>query len=139
VGKKICGRKRHVLVDTLGNLPGVRVLPADIADAAGARALLPELQTWLGRLERLWADGAYQGLVEWAREELGVVVEIVSKLAGQEGFVPLPKRWRVEQTFGCLGRNRRLARDYEFWPENAESALYIASIHRSLKRLTAAA
>ena len=70
---------------------------------------------------------------------MGVVVEIVSKLAGQEGFVPLPKRWRVEQTFGCLGRNRRLARDYEFWPENAESALYIASIHRSLKRLTAAA
>ena len=53
MGKKICGRKRHVLVDTLGNLPGVRVLPADIADAAGARALLPELQTWLGRLERL--------------------------------------------------------------------------------------
>jgi transposase len=113
-------------------------LPADITDADGARALLPELADRLPRLERLWADGAYQGLGAWAERQFGWTVEIVNKLAGQQGFVPLPKRWIVEQVFGSLGRHRRLARDYEFWPQTAEAVVYIASIHRSLKRLTAA-
>lgn len=124
-------------MDTLGNLLGVKVLPADIADGDGARVLLPELAPRLERLARIWTDGAYGGIVAWAQERFGWTVEVVSKLAGQMGFVPLPKRWLVEQTFGCLGRNRRLARDYEFWACNAESVVYIASIHRSLKRLTA--
>ena len=91
----------------------------------------------LARLRRIWTDGAYAGLVTWAAARFGLAVEVVGKLAGQVGFVPLPKRWLVEQSFGCLGRNRRLARDYEFWAWNAESAVYIASIQRSLKRLTA--
>ena len=112
------------------------MLPADIADGPAGQLLLSELLAWLERLERIWADGAYQGLVGWAQEELDVAVEIVGKLAGQRGFVALPKRWIVEQVFGSLGRHRRLARDYEFWPQTAESAIYIASIHRSLKRLT---
>jgi len=128
-----------MLSDTSGNLLAVKVLPADISDREGGRMVLADLRTWLERLERIFVDGAYRGLTEWARTELDVTLEIVSKLADQQGFVPLPKRWIVEQMLGSLGRHRRLAKDYEFWPQTAESAIYIASINRSLKRLTSAA
>jgi len=97
-GKKIWGRKRHALVDTQGNLLGVRVLPADIADGDGARVVLPEVAPRLPRLVRIWTDGAYGGVIAWAQERFGWSVEVVGKLAGQVGFVPLPKRWLVETT-----------------------------------------
>jgi len=115
------------------------VLPADVDDRAGARPLLEKLAPHLPRLATIWADRGFTGdLVEWAKERFGWTLEIVSKLAGQVGFVALPKRWRVEQSYGCLGRCRRLARDYEFWPANAETAIYLASIHRLLNRLAPA-
>ena len=139
-GKKAWGRRRHLLVDTLGNLLGVRVLPADIQDRAAARTLLPELAGLLPRLQRLWADQNYTGsLGAWVQEQFGWTLEIVRKLPDQAGFVVLPTRWIVERTIAWFGRNRRLSKDYEFWPQTTESLIYLASIHLMLKRLTAPA
>jgi putative transposase len=134
--KKVWGRKRFALVDTLGLLLGTCVLPADVDDRQGARVLLERLGPRLPRLGRVWADQGFTGdLADWVTERFGWTLEIVVKAAEQRGFVALPKRWRVEQHFGCAGRNRRLTRDLEFWPCNAESAIYIASIYRLLNRL----
>lgn len=133
------GRKRFALVDTLGLLLGTLVVPADLDERAGARLLLQKLLPRLPHLARVWADQGYTGdLADWVGERFGVALEIVRKPAEQTGFVPLPKRWRVEQHYGCLGRNRRLARDYEFWSQNAESVIYIASIHRLINRIAPA-
>jgi putative transposase len=127
------------LVDTLGNLLGIKVLPADISDRAGARVLLEEVAALLPRLRHLWADQGYTGeFVDWVTERFGWTVEIVTKLAGQVGFVPLPKRWIVERSFGWYGRYRRLARDFEYWGTSTEALVYIASIHLMLKRLARA-
>ncbi len=132
------GRKRHLLVDTMGNLLGVRVMPADIQDRDAARGLLAELAEALPRIKRIWADQGYTGdLVDWVREKLGWQLEIVSKLKDQVGFVALPKRWIVERSIAWLCRNRRLSKDYEFWSTTTESLIHIASIHLMLKQLTA--
>ena len=130
------GRKRHLLVDTLGNLLGVKVLPADIQDRDAARILLAEVAGLLPRLRHLWADQGYSGdLVQWVQEQFGWTLEIVSKLAGQVGFVVLPRRWVVERTIAWLCRNRRLTRDYECWAATTEALIHLASIHLLLKRL----
>jgi len=115
------------------------VVPADVDERAGARLLFERLAAKLPRLAIIWADQGFTGdLADWVKERFGWTLAIVTRLAGQTGFVVLPKRWRVEQHFGCAGRHRRLARDYEFWPVNSEAACYIASIHRCLKRLAPA-
>lgn len=138
-GKKVWGRKRHILVDTMGNLLGIKVHPADISDRDGIRLLLEEIGGLLPRLERLWADSGYTGpVIDWVRERFGWTVEIVHKIVDQVGFVPLPRRWAVERSFAWYGRYRRLAKDYEFWATSEESLVYIASIHLLLKRLAPA-
>ncbi|MBI3964209.1 MAG: transposase, partial [Chloroflexi bacterium] len=81
---------------------------------------------------------AYRALITEVLDEFGWTLELVSKLAGQVGFVLLPKRWIVERTFAWLGKYRRLARDYEYWPASSESLILLASIHRLLKRLAPA-
>jgi putative transposase len=98
-GKRTTGRKRHVLVDTLGLLVRVRVLPANISDAAGGLGLVAEVARLFGRLRKLWVDSAYAGGFEdWVATVLGWEVEIVRKLAEQVGFEVQPKRWIVERT-----------------------------------------
>jgi transposase len=135
-GKKIKGRKRHLLVDTLGLPIRVCVLAADISDSAGARRLLTPLAGKLPRLARLWADSAYRGELEgWVAARFGCPLEIVTKLAGQVGFVVQPKRWVVERTFAWLGRARRLSKDYEHHTKASESMIYLASIHLLVRRL----
>lgn len=122
----------------MGNLLGIKVHPADIADRDGARLLLEEVGALFPRLRQLWADQGYTGsLLAWIRERFGWKVEIVRKLSTQVGFLVLPKRWIVERSFAWYGRYRRLAKDYEFWGASTESLVYIASIHLLLKRLTA--
>ncbi len=124
-------------MDTLGNLLGVKVLPADIQDRDAARDLLTDLAGLLPRLRKLWADQGYSGsLADWVQAQFGWTLEIVSKLADQVGFVVLPKRWVVERTIAWLCRNRRLAKAYEVWAVTTESLVYLASIHLMLKRLT---
>ena len=136
-GKKIKGRKRHILVDTLGNLLKVVVHPADIQDRDGAKWVFASLpDTLWERLKKVWADGGYRGkLADWLSQFHDVQLEVVERPADQKGFAVLPKRWIVERTFAWLGSYRRLSKDYEYYTDNSESWLYLASIHRLLRCL----
>ena len=139
-GKKVNGRKRHIAVDTVGNLLDVVVHAADVQDYHGARLLLHKLTETVSSLQKLWADGIYKkdGLVDWVRETLNIVLDIVERRPGQVGFEVLPRRWVVERTFAWLGRYRRLSKDYEKCTKSSEGVVYIASIHTMLRRLAAA-
>jgi putative transposase len=132
------GRKRHLVVDTLGLILTLSVLPADRSDRAGAEGMLPRLVGRFPRLAKLWADRSYQGLVAWAAALAGWVLEIVRKTAEQVGFVVQPHRWIVERTFAWLGNYHRLAKDYELLPESSEALVYLAMIHLMVRRLAPA-
>lgn len=119
-----------MLVDTLGLIWGLVVLPADIQDRDGAKVLLQRVQRRLPRLQVLWADGAYAGLLGWVQQTCGWLLSTVLRPAGAQGYVPLPRRWIVERTFGWFGRYRRLSKDYEHYPHNSETWIYITAIHR---------
>ena len=143
-GKKVTGRKRHVVVDTLGLVLIVLVTAASTQDRDGARQVLQKLfdrikhskySRWC-RLKLIWADGGYSGeLIAWVKRTLGWTLEIVEKLPGQVGFQVLPHRWIVERTLAWLTRNRRLARDYERLTETSEAFIYVAMIRLMTKRL----
>jgi putative transposase len=136
-GKKINGRKRHLLVDTIGLVLLVMVLPANIQDRDGARQLLDKhfgLRT-RRRVKHIWADGGYTGtLVAWALAVWRCTVEIV-KRTELHTFKVLPRRWVVERTFGWLNRYRRLSRDYERQAQTGETMVYLAMIRLMLARL----
>lgn len=134
-GKRVKGRKRHVLVDTLGLVLLALVTAANVSDVTGGRAVLETIQGWLPRLLKVWADRAYRGLVDGAKAHLGWVLEIVEPKANQVGFEVQPKRWIVERTFGWLNYYRRLSKDYEQDVRSSESMIYIASIRLMLRRL----
>ncbi len=111
-GKKVKGRKRHILVDTMGLL--LIVHTANIQDRDGAKQVLEKVTGTLSRLNLIWADGGYTGqLVDWVKASCGWVLEIVKRNDDIKGFQVLPHRWVVEWTFGWLGRYRRLSKDYE--------------------------
>jgi putative transposase len=143
-GKKVTGRKRHVVVDTLGLVLVVRVTAGSVQDRDGARLVLQALferikkskySRWC-RLKRLWADGSYRGeVIEWVKRTCGWTLAIVDKLGGQVGFQVLPKRWIIERTFAWLNRQRRLSKDYERLPATSEAFIYVAMIRLMLKRL----
>jgi len=139
-GKKVTGRKRHTLVDTLGLILKVVVTAGNVQDRDGAKALLKEISTEqnvIKRLELIWADGSYRGeLITWVEEMLGWKLEVVEKPKDQNGFQVLPKRWIVERTFAWLVRQRRLARDYERLPETSEAFIYVAMIRLMLRKLS---
>jgi len=138
-GKKITGRKRHILVDTMGLILAVVVHSAGIQDREGAKEVFEKIKTDLPRLELVWADGGYAGkLVEWVKCECGWILEIVKRTDDVKGFKLLPRRWVVERTFGWLGRFRRMSKDYEFHPETSESMIYLAMINLMVRRLAAA-
>jgi putative transposase len=138
-GKKIEGRKRHVVVDTLGLLLWVIVGPANVQDRDGARPLLQAVSQHFSTLRKIWADSGYAGaLVQWFQAQVGArdcVLEIVRRLAGVSGFHSLPKRWMVERTLGWLVKSRRLARDYETSAQSSEAMIYLTMIRLMLKRL----
>lgn len=143
-GKKIAGRKRHIVVDTLGLVLAVVVTAASVQDRDGARQVLQVLFTrikkskfsrWC-RLKLLWADGGYRGeLLAWVKHTLGWTLEIVEKLTDQVGFQVLRKRWIVERTFAWLNRSRRLCKDYERLTSTSEAFIYVVMIRLMLKRL----
>ncbi len=106
-GKKIKGRKRHILVDTIGLLLMVVVHTANIQDRDGAKLVLEQVKGTFSRLQLIWADAGYSGkLVDWTKVVCGWVLEIVKRSDDVKGFKVLPQRWVVEQTFGWLGRYR---------------------------------
>ena len=136
-GKKVNGRKRHILVDTIGFVLLVMVLPANIQDRDGAKQLLAAFfsQKTRRRVKHIWADGGYAGtLVAKARKLWRCTVEIV-KRSELHTFKVLPRRWVVERTFGWLGRYRRLSRDYERQATTGESMVCLAMIRLMLARL----
>jgi transposase len=136
-GKKINGRKRHIAVDTLGLLICVLVTHAGVQDRTAARNLLARLRYLCPSIRHLWADSGYTGtLIDWARSLFGFTIEIVMKLAGQTGFVVLPRRWVVERTLAWINQHRRCVRDYERLPEHHEAMVRWSLIRITSKRLT---
>jgi putative transposase len=130
------GRKRHIVVDTLGLLLAVLVHSADIQDRDGAPALLWRLKGRFPRLRLIWADGGYAGkLVAWTRRVCHWTLEIVHRREGAKGFEVLPKRWVVERTLAWLGRYRRLSKDYEQLSQSSESMVLLAMINLMTRRL----
>lgn len=135
-GKKIMGRKRHILVDTLGLLIVVAVTAASVQDRDGARVLLKRLGGAGKKLRRIWVDGGYRGeLLEWVKARFKFILEVVLRSDEQKGFVVLPRRWVVERTFAWLSNNRRLSKDYERLPETSEAFVQIAMMRLMLLRL----
>lgn len=137
-GKKVNGRKRHTLVDTMGNVLKVIAHAANIGERDGAKRLLLKLPKPLwSRLEKILADGGYEGVdfQAWVKQTFDVELEISLRPRGTKGFVVVPIRWVVERSFAWLGRYRRLSKDYERLTENSEGMVYLASISRLLNRL----
>lgn len=138
-GKKITGRKRHILVDTLGLLLFVSVTQAGLDDAAAAPLIFENLRAdRMPRLEVVWADGKYHNhqLNEWlAKFDPTWRLEIVSRPPGVQGFTLLPKRWVVERTFAWTGRCRRHSKDYERRLDSSESMIRVTAINTMLRRL----
>jgi putative transposase len=136
-GKMVRGRKRHIVTDTLGLLLIVIVTAANADDGTTAPRLLAGLPAAaFPRLAVVWADRKYRNnsLDGWLAGQDRLRLEVKSKPEGVEGFDPLPKRWVVEQTFGCLLRSRRLVRDFERLPETSAAMVKLSSIHRMARR-----
>ncbi len=137
-GKKIMGRKRHILVDTLGLILGVVVHPANVQDRDGAKLLRPWL-LFYGWLRTVFVDGGYAGqLAQWMAalpRHRRLRMEVVKRPAQAQGFHLLPKRWVVERTFAWLGNFRRLSKDYEVKPTHEEAIIYLASAALLSRRL----
>lgn len=140
-GKKVNGRKRHILVDTIGLLVIVVVTSASISDMRGAITLLQKLRAIahpaFASLQLVWADSGYDKttLKGWIASYAEFVLTIIKRLAEQTGFVVLPRRWVVERTFAWLTQCRRLRVDYEVLPESSESMIYLAMIRLMMRRL----
>lgn len=155
--KKLAGRKRHLLVDTLGLVLKVCVHPANPQDREGVKLLLrPPIQQSFPRLTHLFADQGYSGSGKaWIERTLGWTVELVKRpyrprgvwafpdqviawaaILPPRGFLPLPRRWVVERTIAWIGRSRRMSKDYEYLPSSSEAMVYLTMIRLVLKRLT---
>jgi putative transposase len=134
--KGIKGRKRHILVDTMGLLLMVLVHAANIQDRDGAKLLLTRVKQRFSRLSLIWADAAYRGkLISWVLTTCSWVLEIVKRSDDVKGFQVLPRRWVVERTFAWFGRYRRLSKDYETLPETSEAMIYAAMSRLMVRRL----
>ncbi|MBW4700440.1 IS5 family transposase [Micromonospora sp. RL09-050-HVF-A] len=135
-GKRVNGRKRFIVTDTLGLLVTVWVLAASWQDRDGAKGAL--LATYVATpIRHVFADSGFSGrLVDWARDILRTTLEIVRKPPDQQGFVVHRRRWVVERTLAWLTAHRRLARDYETQPATSEAMIRWAAIAGMLARLT---
>lgn len=134
--KKIKGRKRHIMVDTLGILLGIHVTEANVHDGVAAKAFIHRMKGKLPRLKKILADAGYQGeeLIHLARRSLHAVFEVV-KRAEEAGFNVIPKRWIVERSIAWFNWFRRLSRDYEGNMETSENWVLVASISMLLKKI----
>jgi putative transposase len=137
MAKKIKGRKRHILVDTMGLILMIVVHAANIQEQDGAKLVLEKVRGQHPRLQLIWADAGYnvQWLIDWVKTACHWVLDIVKRPEGAKGFMLLPRRWVVERTFGWLNHYRALSKDYEYLPRNSEAAVYAAMIHIMVRRL----
>ena len=135
-GKNIKGRKRHILVDTLGLLLAVIVTSASLQDRDGARKLLQNLNGSCKKLRKVWVGSGYRGvLLEWVKMNFSFILEVVLRSDNWKGFVILPRRWVVERTFAWLSNHRRLSKDYERFCQTSETFIYVAMTRLMLRRL----
>lgn len=136
-GKKVMGRKRHIVVDTLGLMVGLVIHAADIQDRDGAPAVLKSILKRWPWLRHVFADGGYAGpKLRGALQKVGkFTLEIIKRSDSAKGFEVLPRRWVVERTFAWLGRCRRLAKDFERTIASAEAWVFIANIRMLTRRL----
>jgi putative transposase len=139
-GKKVSGRKRHIVVDSLGLLLAVAVTSAALDDGTHAWRVLRKLSAEAyPRLRLLWADHKYRNerLEVWLKgTRAGYVIEVVSRPIGAKGFVLLHRRWVVERSIAWLGRYRRLSKEYEYYTASSEAQIQISSIQLMLRRLS---
>ena len=138
-GKKVSGRKRHIVVDSLGLLLAVAVTSAALDDGTHAYRVLQKLTPGdYPRLRLLWADSKYhnKSLQRWlARQGVGYTLEVVSRPLGAKGFVLLHRRWVAERSLAWMGRYRRLSKDYEYYTQSSEAQIQLSAIHLMLRRL----
>jgi putative transposase len=136
-GKLVKGRKRHIVVDTIGCLIVVWVHAANIFDGKAARHVIANLFACLHTITKIWADSAYSGteLFDWIFIRFRCTLEVVRKEKGLKGFHVLPRRWVVERTFAWLVRSRRLSKDYERKPTSSEAQVYLASGRLLLRQI----
>lgn len=133
--KKVNGRKRHIVTDTLGLLLTVVVHEASLSDRIGAETVLIKVRAGFRRIKKIFADQGYTGtLIETVRRTCKLTIEIIKRNEVRL-FRVLPRRWVVERTFGWFGFYRRLAKDYERYPSHSEAFVYIAMSNIMLCRL----
>jgi putative transposase len=134
--KMIKGRKRHLLVDTMGLVLAMVITTANVSDPAGARLLLASLAGFCKKLRLIWVDGTYRGtLLVWVAERFKFRLRPVLRDPEQKGFVLLPRRWTVERTFAWISAQRRLTVDRETLPESSQAFIYLTMIRLMLRRL----
>ena len=138
-GKKIKGRKRHLLVDTEGFILNCFVTSAGLSDQQGLFGILDNSINQFPRLSKIWADSGYQGIEPKAYcQSYQLDLEIVKRSDQNPGFKVVPRRWVVERTFAWLGRQRRLSKDYEYCLTTAEAMIYISMARTMLRRAACA-
>jgi putative transposase len=136
-GKKINGRKRHLLVDVMGLVLVVWISPGSVQDRDGVVPVLLEAHREIPTLKHVWVDGAYNGTaIDDVESETGITIEMVKRSDDMKGFVVLPKRWCVERTFGWFGKYRLLSKEYERTLESSKADIFLAMTSLMLRRLT---
>ncbi|MHA7961094.1 IS5 family transposase [Streptomyces sp. L500] len=135
-GKKIVGRKRSIVTDTLGLLLAVLVTAASVQDSVAGTQLLDQVAADHPTIRKTWVDGGYRKHFVEHAATLGIDMEITARTPGTRGFTPIPKRWTVERTYGWLMLHRRLARDYETLPARSEAMIHLAMTDLMARRLT---
>jgi len=135
-GKKVNGRKRHIVVDCLGFILAVHIHPANIQDRDGAKPTMKKLKGMYPLLTIILADGGYRRqLIDWVEEHLGMHLEIVQRNDCVKGFKLLPWRWIVERTLAWINRSRRMSKDFERLPETTETWIYLSMFSLMSRRL----
>ncbi len=135
-GKKVKGRRRHILVDVLGLIIFVSVTAASVQERSESKNIFNQLKTCMPRLQKIWADGGYTGpLVDWVKRKCGWVLEIIKPTKAKPGFHVRPWCWIVERTFGWLNKNRRLSKDYECLTSTSEAFIHLSMIKLMIRRL----
>jgi transposase len=134
-GKKIKGRKRHLITDTLGLVLAVVITAANVQDTTGGKLLLNDVAANHPSVSKVWADGGYQNSIFNHGALLGIDLEVVQRPRAK-GFEPLPKRWVIERTFGWLMQHRCLARDYEALPKRSRAMIHWAMANKMSRELT---
>jgi putative transposase len=139
-GKKVKGRKRHILVDVLGLIIAIVITPASVQDRDGAEPVIKQATLEHSYIQKIWTDGGYTGKVmQRLRDSTGIDIEMIKRTDDMSGFVLLPRRWVVERTFGWMERYRLLSREYERTITSSRDDVFHAMAMVMLRRISSKA